>query len=151
MTNQLSITFFQQLCDQENEPRAIVKAQSPCFELVAYNNLFVQMSHTEGKELIGKCIAEIQSWNIENEEGAIEIYDALTSTIQTKATVRLPVVRYDLTGHDGTITPSWWQAIYEPLLNAESNVEYVLCIVHNITAEVGYEPTKLPDLNQTLS
>ncbi|MGI4021554.1 MAG: hypothetical protein ACRYFA_08625 [Janthinobacterium lividum] len=135
MTDQFSTNFLQQLCDRENEPRVIIKAVSPRFEIVAYNNWFVQISHTEGKKLTGRSMAEIQSWNKENEEGAIEIYDAITNAIRTKTIVRLPAVRYDLTMPNGTIVPSWWQAVYEPLLNTLGEVKYVLCAVQHSTVE----------------
>lgn len=134
MTDQFSTTFLQQLCDRLNEPRIIVKAQSPRFEVMAYNELFVHVSGTQGQELTGKSMAEIRSWNNENEEGAIEIYDALNKAIETKAIVRLPAVRYVLTDEEGTVTSCWWQATYQPLINSEGIVEYLLCTTHNITA-----------------
>lgn len=136
MTEQFSSVFLQQVCDKLDEPRVIIKAQSPRFEIVAYNNHFVQISQTQGQELIGESMAEIHSWNNGNEEGAIQIYDCLITAIQTKTIVRLPSVRYDLTDKDGKITPTWWQAAYEPLLNSDGTVEYLLCTTHNITALV---------------
>lgn len=136
MTDKFSSVFLQQVCDKLDEPRVIIKAQSPRFEIVAYNNHFVEISQTQGRELIGESMAEIHSWNNVNEEGAIQIYDCLTTAIQTKTTVRLPSVRYDLTDKNGKTMPTWWQAVYEPLLNFGGTVEYLLCTTHNITALV---------------
>ncbi len=136
MTEQFSSIFLQQVCDKLDEPRVIIKAQSPRFEIVAYNNQFVQISRTQGRELIGESMAEIHVWNHVNEEGALQIYDAMTKAIQTKAIVRLPAVRYDLTTENATVIPCWWQAVYEPLLNSKGTVEYLLCTTHNITALV---------------
>ncbi len=136
MPDQFSYISLQQLCDKLDEPRIVIKAQSPRFEIVAYNNQFVQISQTQGQELFGESMVEIHSWNNVNEEGALQIYDCLIEAIQTKAIVHLPSVRYDLTDKDGKITPTWWQASYEPLLNGDGIVDYLLCTTHNITALV---------------
>lgn len=136
MTDHFSTIFLQQLCNELDEPRVVIKAQSPRFEVVVCNSQFVHVSQTHGQELSGKSMAEVHAWDNANEEGAIQIYDAVTKAIQTKTTVHLPAVRYDLTAEDGTVMLSWWQAAYEPLLNPDGTVEYLLCTTHNITALV---------------
>lgn len=61
MTDKFSTTLLQWLCDELEEPRVIIKAKGPRFEVVVFNERFVQVSHTQGQELSGKSMAELHS------------------------------------------------------------------------------------------
>ena len=120
-----------------NDALVLIKADSPYFTIVEFNKSFRKACRIEGIDIIGKSITELQSWNNANEESALSIHDALNQAILSKEAVRLPVVRYDMPHEVGTGTePCWWQASYEPILNADGQVEHLFCTIRNITKEM---------------
>lgn len=90
-----------------------------------------------GTDIIGKSMTELYAWNSENEESALLIHDLLNEAITKKEIITLPAVRYDLPPEAGKeLEASWWQAIYEPILDNDGKVEFLLCITRNITAQM---------------
>ncbi|RYE29632.1 MAG: hypothetical protein EOP42_13940 [Sphingobacteriaceae bacterium] len=126
-----------ELFRQSAEPLILLKTDSPYFTIVKYNEVFQIVSRTVGMDLTGKSMPEIHKWNSDNEDSALLIHDLLNEVITKKETVTLPAVRYDLPALPGEqVQPSWWQAVYEPVLAADGSVEYILCITRDITAQM---------------
>lgn len=138
--NNMTNIFDDQLFNTSTEPLILVRPDSPYFTIVKYNDVFQEVSQTTGMDIIGKSMTEIHKWNSNNEESALLIHDLLNETIAKKQTVTLPAVRYDLPAKPGEqIQPSWWQAVYEPILGEDGSVEFILCTTRSITEQVPAE------------
>ncbi len=119
------------------EPLILLKPDSPYFTVVDYNDAFSAVSHTTGTDLRGKSMPEIHKWDSNNEDSALLIHDLLNEVISKKEMIVLPAVRYDLPAEYGKEPePSWWQAVYKPILGNNGSLDFILCTTKNITKEV---------------
>jgi PAS domain S-box-containing protein len=126
---------FQTFINYLSEPRVIVKSDAPRFTIVAFNESYSKISNTVGKDIRGLGFKEIYGNGELTDDDSI-VVDALNRAIASKEIVKLGAVRYDIPAADGTLTQSWWQAVYKPISAGDGRPSFVMCTIFNITDNI---------------
>lgn len=119
-------------------PQSVVfKANSPDFTILAVSDQFVDISLKPGAELLGKNLLDVLPGKVKDDYGRELALNALEDVIRTKKKVELPIYIYDIySSETGKMEPLYWSNSYQPVLDEQGNVAYIINTTTNVTAQV---------------
>lgn len=119
-------------------PCLLLKPCSGKFLIADANPAFFRFTGTTVKRAKGKTIPEIFPENRDQMEDSWNIlYECLNDVAGTGNTRILESLRYDLPGTpDRDFVEKYWRVENMPITDEENNVDYILQIIQDITAEV---------------
>jgi two-component system sensor histidine kinase VicK len=117
--------------------RLILKADTPNFTIVAYNDAYKQATHTQDRIITGLSLWEAYNPANAGDDGAEILREALTGATENNQTVCLPPFQYDIPSADLVkMEANWWEMEIEPIGNKDSKPEFLLITTYNITDRV---------------
>ncbi|RZJ81567.1 MAG: PAS domain-containing sensor histidine kinase, partial [Flavobacterium sp.] len=117
-------------------PRVILKADTPSYTILEYNQAFLATTYAEQKDIKGKSIWDVYHTNIASQDGVNTLAEALEKASLTKDTVHTPAFRYDLPITDDEMILSWWQLEIIPVKAVHTDEHFLLLTVKNITDKI---------------
>ncbi|RZL56033.1 MAG: PAS domain-containing protein, partial [Pedobacter sp.] len=127
--------LFQALFNTE-VPRVILKANTPSYNILEYNQAFLATTYAEQKDIKGKSIWDVYHTNIASQDGVNTLAEALETASLTIDTVHTPAFRYDLPSNEDEMILSWWQLEIVPVKAVHTEEHFLLLTVKNITDKV---------------
>ncbi len=127
--------MFEALFNQLPNPVSVVKADAPTFTVVAVNHLYRNRSRIPATDIIGKPAFDIyKPWDKASEEQFALLKRGIVQAISEKRQVNLPTIHFAYPSADGlSINRSWWQVQITPVLNADSEVMYAMCVTQDVS------------------
>ncbi|WP_113652917.1 ATP-binding protein [Pedobacter namyangjuensis] len=127
--------LFQALFNTE-VPRIILKADTPTYTILEYNQAFVATTYAEQKDIKGKSIWDVYHTNLDSQDGVNTLAQSLEEASTTKSTVLTPVFRYDLPSATDDMIVSWWQLEIIPVKAVHTDDFFLLITTKNVTDNV---------------
>jgi PAS domain S-box-containing protein len=127
--------MFESFFNQTSTPICVIKADSPRFTIIAINEQYKKTTKTSIKNIIGKGVFEVYKPYDESSTKQFELLTiALAKCIETKQQVKLPVLFFEVFDANLKIfKKTYWQIEINPVCGLMHDVDYMLCVTHNIT------------------
>ncbi|MBB2149032.1 PAS domain-containing sensor histidine kinase [Pedobacter gandavensis] len=119
-------------------PQSVVfKANFPDFTILAVSDQFIDMSLKSRTELLGKNLLDVLPGKIKDDYGKGLALSTLKEMLRTKKKIELPIYIYDIySSETGKLEPLYWSNSYQPVLDEDGNVAYIINTTANVTAQV---------------
>lgn len=127
--------LFQALFNTE-VPRVILKADTPTYSILEFNQAFLATTYAEQKDIKGKSIWDVYHTNIASQDGVNTLAQSLDEASNTKNTVHTPVFRYDLPTETDEMIVNWWQLEIVPVKAVHTDDFFLLITTKNVTDKV---------------
>lgn len=127
--------MFESFFNQTSTPICVIKADSPRFTIIAINEQYKKTTKTSVENIIGKGVFEVYKPYDESSTKQFELLTiALAKCIESKQQVKLPVLSFDIFDVNlKTFKKSYWQIEINPVCSLIHDVDYMMCITHDIT------------------
>jgi two-component system, OmpR family, sensor histidine kinase VicK len=136
-TDNLPGNLFQ-LLFEKSPGSVLLKADPPCFTIMAVSDDFLKINSVSREEVLGKGFFEAFPENKKGLHGKTTAYQGFMNVVKTCEKVYIPFLRYDVLNHEtNTFTPQYWRCSNNPILGADNKVVYILKTIIDITGEVN--------------
>lgn len=108
---------------------AILKPDSPTYTIISVSESFLQATHTQRTDIIGKSFFDVfpdnpESGGSRNKKSLRRVFEKV---LISKKPNQLPPIRYDIPVNGGEkFVSRYWTVNNTPVLNAEGEVEYII-------------------------
>ena len=141
-TDNLPGNLFQ-LLFEKSPGSVLLKADPPCFTIMAVSDDFLKINSVSREEVLGKGFFDAFPENSKGFHGKATAYDGFMHVVNTCEKVYIPFLRYDVLNHEtNTFTPHYWRCTNNPLLGTDNKVAYILKTIIDITGEVNAQAAR---------
>ena len=134
------IPLYQQLFEASPHPYLILRADSG-FTIVAVNNKYLEVTHTERDAIVGRSIFDVFPDNPEDQASTSvrDLRASLNHAVSKKQTDVMNVQKYDIPLRDGSgaFELKYWSPVNTPVLDAEGRVAYIFHHAEDVTEYVA--------------
>ena len=132
-------------------PTAIINIDEPAFTIEGVNDAFKKISSRDESNLIGKSFSEAFQDKREghNFSDFVKMLTTFRTVCETKETMKLPAVRYDISTDGNELQLKYWEITVAPYFDSEDKLAYLLCTASDETENVLIEEQKDIILNHT--
>jgi PAS domain S-box-containing protein len=129
--------MFRAFFEQTLTPICVIKANPPEFTIVAINEQYKRTTTTNLDDAIGKSAFEVyQPYDEGSKKQFLLLMEGLTTCSYERRPVYLPILSFTKTVTDlNSAITSYWQIEINPIFDEYKNMEYLICIVRNITEQ----------------
>jgi len=129
----LSDTLFFTVFQQANTPLCILRADSPAYTLIEFNQQFEKVTGRDLSGTVGRSIFDIfQPFDQQSDAQFGVLKNSLNKAVKTRSYVDLPLLHFQSSGPAGEPERSSWQITVTPIVGA-SRVALLLCTLLNVT------------------
>lgn len=129
---------FQEVFKLSPAPLMVVRADAPTFTIVAVNDAYLAATHTTEADLLNKGLFDAFPGDVNDPNStASKLRSSLQRVVDCKVPDKLPHLRYDLPEPEsGQLQIKYWSPQSSPVFNRNGEVEHILHIALDVTAEV---------------
>jgi PAS domain S-box-containing protein len=116
-------------------PRVVLNADLPDFTIMACNDAYRKITHTEDNNITGKVLWEVYRPENAGDNGGRILLEALTQAVESNQTVNMPPFNYNIPGPDKGVEVNWWQLEIVPVGDGGGITSCLLITTNNITQQ----------------
>ena len=119
-------------------PSLVLYPDAPNFTIVDYNEAYLEATHSEHNDLIGKGIFEAFPYNDSNlsADGFANLTESLNTVIKSGKKHQMPIQKYDIPirGTSG-FELKYWEPVNVPLFDNDGKLEFIIHCVKDVTKQ----------------
>jgi PAS domain S-box-containing protein len=115
----------------------VLKANSPVFTVLAASDLYLELTHKNRNEVLGKGLFDVYPGNHADPTEKDSVFSSFTRVIETGMPDELPLFKYEITV-EGSLQKEthYWTNENEPILDDNGEVAYIINTTTNITEKI---------------
>jgi len=115
----------------------VLKANAPVFTILAASDLYLELTHKQRQEVLGKGLFEVYPGNHADPTEKDSVFSSFKRVIDTAKRDKLPVFKYDIAVEGSLFKEThYWTNENEPILDDNGKVAYIINTTNNITEEI---------------
>jgi PAS domain S-box-containing protein len=114
---------------------------TPDLEIVAVSDAYLNATMTQRAVILGRGLFDVfpDNPNDPDADGVSNLRTSLNSVLKNKTAHTMAVQKYDIRRPDGTFEVRYWSPLNKPVLDAESEVTYIIHRVEDVTEFVALQ------------
>ena len=125
-----------QIIFEKSPGSLLVKADKPCFTIVAASDTYLSITASKREEIVGKGFFDVFP-DDKDFDDATNARNVFTKVIETGQKIEVPTYRYDVFNADTeSFEVRYWSCCNTPISDGANEVAYILNTVVDITGEV---------------
>jgi len=115
----------------------VLKANAPIFTVLAASDLYLELTHKQRHEVIGRGLFEIYPGSHADPTEKDSVFSSFTRVIETQRPDELPVFKYEIVTEGLSQKEThYWTNENEPVLDDNDQVAYIINTTTNITDKI---------------